>query len=182
MTKDRLAHLREEWRPVPGFEDRYDVSNTGKVRSWAKSGGHSFRRAEEPRAVAIKVDAGGYHGVFLYRRKKAHHRFISRLVLEEFVSPPPKGLEAAHINGVPGDNRLSNLQWCSRAENESHKREHGTVLRGSRHHQAVLNEANVLEIRAMHEAGATTKELAQRFQVHANTIRSVVTRKKWRHL
>ena len=39
-------------------------------------------------------------------------------VLEAFVGPCPPGLEACHGNDVADDNRLENLRWDTRTENQ----------------------------------------------------------------
>ena len=48
-----------------------------------------------------------------------HHKCIkvSHAVLEAWGFPRPKGYECDHINGNHTDNRLTNLEWVTRAEN-----------------------------------------------------------------
>lgn len=43
---------------------------------------------------------------------------VHRLVLETFVGPCPEGYEADHRNRDRSDNRLSNLRYVTRAENQ----------------------------------------------------------------
>ena len=38
-----------------------------------------------------------------------------------FVGLPPKGMECDHINRVRDDNRLENLRWVTKIENEANK-------------------------------------------------------------
>lgn len=109
-----------EWREIPIFPD-YLASSDGQVkRKTIVQGSHG--RPLNP----IKCSKYGHVYVNLYKDKKRHPKLVHRLVLEAFVGPCPEGKEGAHINGIPGDNRLSNLKWATHKENETHKIEHGT--------------------------------------------------------
>ena len=98
--------MDEEWRPVPGYEGRYEVSNLGRVR-------YSVIRIVKP--IPIK---NGYLSVSMRDsegKKKTH--LIHRLVLSTFTGPCPEGLEARHLNDKNTDNRLDNLEWGTRLQN-----------------------------------------------------------------
>lgn len=51
---------------------------------------------------------------------------------------------------------------------------------GRPNHKAT--EAQVLRMRALHEAGVTVREMAPLFPVSERTIRKILTRKNWRHI
>lgn len=125
----------EEWRPVAGFAGAYEVSNLGRVRSLDRRilcrNGTSFRR----RGVVLNPSEhtpGGYRQVKLPNRESAspgaqRTAFVHALVLEAFVGPrPAPEMEARHLNGVPSDNRLSNLIWGTASENAFDRVRHGT--------------------------------------------------------
>jgi len=90
----------ETWRDVPGFEDTYLVSDSGRVARIMKAPPTS-------RYHRINVNIGDKVRTFL-----AHV-----WVLEAFVGPRPEGQLARHLNDNPQDNRLENLQWGTPAEN-----------------------------------------------------------------
>lgn len=46
---------------------------------------------------------------------------IHQIVLEAFCGPCPDGMEVLHGNGIRTDNRLSNLRYGTRSENECHE-------------------------------------------------------------
>lgn len=111
----------EMWRPAPGCVG-IEVSNHGRARNrWG-------------RILRGSVDKG-YHRVHVrvvggeYRIKRVH-----RLVLEAFVGPCPPGMEARHLNGNPGDNRLANLEWATPAENNRDILRHGRNVNANRTH------------------------------------------------
>lgn len=119
----------EEWRPVPGFEGAYEVSDRGRVRSLDrivtdKSG---IKQRRQGRILALTADRGGYLSVRLGRAKTVK---VHRLVLGAFVGPAPEGQECCHNDGNPANNHLGNLRWGSRSENALDRVRHGT------HHQA----------------------------------------------
>lgn len=102
----------ETWRPVVGWPD-YEVSDHGRVRSYIP-----FHHKPLPRVVALGADPKGYPVARLWGgRLNRVHRRVHRLVLEAFVGPRPRGLVTRHLNGIPTDNRLSNLRYGTYAEN-----------------------------------------------------------------
>lgn len=116
-----------EWRPVPGKEGRYEVSQDGAVRSLP-------RRVEHP--LGPKFFRGKILSPRRGRRGRLRvliegvDRYVHHLVLEAFVGPRPAGQEGRHLNDNPIDNRLENLAWGTRSQN-LHDR-----VRNGIHHQA----------------------------------------------
>ena len=109
------------------------------------------------------------------------HVGVHTLVLETFVGPCPAGMECRHLDGVKTNNRLENLVWGTRQENEADKERHGRVLRGSQQPGSKLTEADVLEIR--HRSQVTVQRvLAREYGVSETVISMVVNRKRWRHV
>lgn len=184
----------EVWRPVPGFEGRYEVSDRGRVRSLRERG--RFGAHDCLRPVPLILRAGLNRG-YVYVHIASKMRKLHRLVLEVFVGPCPEGHEAAHLNGVRTDNHAENLAWKTHAENEHDKVVHGTVRTGDRngthtHPERVtrgesrpaakLTAAAVREIRAAAGHGELRSAIAARHGVSTRTIRGVVRRDSWRHV
>ena len=114
----------EEWRPIPGYEGAYEVSNLGNVRSVDRRD----NRGRQRKGVTLKPGQvqKGYPQVCLRRDGSGKYAQVCRLVLLTFVGDPPEGCQAYHENGDPADNRLSNLRWATVSE-----RSHGQVQRGT---------------------------------------------------
>ncbi len=121
------------WKPVPGFEGRYEVSNQGQVRSWARKGPADFRNSEPKLLKANPNAAHGYCEVTLFKPGGERVRYrLHRLVLTVFQGPCPEGYEGCHLNGDKTDNRVSNLMWKPHLDNIRDKYEHGTMFYGTR--------------------------------------------------
>lgn len=174
--------MTEEWRPIPGLEGHYDVSDQGRVRSLRKRG---LSRGVYPYDVVRRPPlilrparmGGGYPGVYLPDRP-ARVR-VHRLVLEAFVGPCPPGHEGAHLNGVRHDNRLANLAWKTKLGNADDKRRHGTMCRGEHHGQARVTAAQVEEIRAAAARGEPFLRIARRFPISATEVTKIARYQKW---
>ena len=92
-------------------------------------------------------------------------------------------MEAAHGDGNKLNARVNNLSWKTKIENERDKIRHGTIMRGSRHHSAILNESKVVKIRELHKAGISTREnMAKKYGVAKATINAIISRKTWNHV
>lgn len=164
---DRL----EEWKPIEGFENVYEVSNMGRIRRLL---------CKTPRI--IKGCKGQYYRVQLCYGDNKRQARIHRLVLETFIGPCPPNMEAAHLNGNYYDNNLENLKWVTKKENHSHKWLHGTAQCGERASINKLKESQVLKIRNLRERGFVVGVIAEKFNISKNTIYDICTRKTWRHI
>ena len=93
----------ERWLPIPGYEDRYEVSDRGRVRSWVSR--------PSPRLLSQIRQNTGYVTVALSRGGFTEQQLIHRLVLLAFVGPCPDGMETRHLDGLRPNNRLTNLAY-----------------------------------------------------------------------
>lgn len=164
---DRLHRLR--WKFIPGFDGLYRVSDTGRVQSCHRRGSRSQERAAW-RDMKLQRHAHGYVVLGLGRRGKKRHYYLHRLVAEAFV-PNPRGLKATnHIDCDKTNNRWTNLEWCTYAENTQHAMRMGLIISGSRHQHSKLTAGQVREIRARQAVGIRVPEIATAFEVCRQTV------------
>jgi HNH endonuclease/NUMOD4 motif len=159
--------VAERWRPIAGFA-HYDVSDCGRVRSWLNPGRNGIRRS--PVIRALVPDKEGYLTVTLRRDGKNFCCKVHRLVLIAFGGPCPAGKEVRHRNGIPNDNRLSNLLWGTRREQFEDQVVHGTDTRGERNGQAKLTYKQAEDIRRMLASGARAGSIAVDVGVSQATV------------
>lgn len=168
--------MPENWRGVVGWP-AYEVSDHGRVRR-AKEGsrGHKVGTIRKP-------DPGKWGHLRLTLRDpdgRCASRSVHSLVLEAFVGPKPTDKhEAAHGDGKPSNNRLGNLRWATKSENELDKAVHGTSNRGDRQHMARLTADQAVAIIA---SPASQTELARQYGVSRSCITHIKQGNSWRWL
>jgi hypothetical protein len=112
----------EEWKDVKGFEDYYEVSNLGNVRSKdrviiQKNGRFHRRKGKNLNTYANKNN--GLFQVMLVIHKRMKLVYVHRLVAQAFVQNPYNLDIVTHIDGNYNNNRADNLMWISRSMREN---------------------------------------------------------------
>lgn len=95
----------EEWRDVVGYEDLYEVSNLGKIRS-----------SYTGRILSPGISQGYYY-VALYKDGLRRNKQVHRLVAEAFLPNPMNHPLINHIDEVKTNNVVSNIEWCDYSYN-----------------------------------------------------------------
>lgn len=116
----------EIWKRVKGYEDCYEVSNLGNVRSVTRkvertnpAGGKSFY-IYKSKMLKSCITNKGYLRLGLYLNDVKNNHQIHRLVASAFVDNPDNKEQVNHINAIKTDNRAENLEWVNNYENFRH--------------------------------------------------------------
>tara|TARA_R110000851_G_scaffold120780_2_gene249280 strand:- start:1024 stop:1500 length:477 start_codon:yes stop_codon:yes gene_type:complete len=108
----------EIWKSVKGYEDLYEISNLGRVKSL------HFGKER-----ILKGTKGNheYLSVGMCKDGKNEISTIHRLVACAFLNHEPNGnkLVIDHINNIKKDNRLENLQIITQRKNLSKDKKKG---------------------------------------------------------
>lgn len=117
-TGEKIIDLPgEEWTPIKGYEELYEVSNLGRVKSFARWVNGSKRRYARERLRITGDLPNGYPKVELARKGTIKTVMVHRLVADAFV-PNPHGFDCVHhIDEDKRNARADNLEWISRAGN-----------------------------------------------------------------
>lgn len=100
--------MNEEWKTIP-FNTNYEVSNLGRIKN--KKTSHVLKE---------KDNGHGYKIVSLYNHAIRKVWYIHRVVAITFIPNPLNKPEVNHIDGNKGNNKISNLEWCTTSENGKH--------------------------------------------------------------
>ncbi len=108
----------EEWRDVKGYEGLYQVSSLGRVRSCRRQI-YSKRCVKFVDSIILtpQVKNTGYIRVYLRKNGKQKYHSVHRLVADAFLTRSVGDTEVNHINEDKSDNRVGNLEWCSKSYN-----------------------------------------------------------------
>jgi len=173
----------EIWKDVVGYEGIYQVSNRGRVMRIAPGPGAVVGRILKPMG-----GGNGYLRVGLWRDRKRTHLFVHRLVIEAHIGPAPSpDHEVNHKNGITDDNRVENLEWVTRSENERHAYRvlgrKAAPSKGEAHGLAKLSDEDVIGMRKLYATGKYTQaELGEMFGVSESNIGLIVRREIWKHI
>ena len=110
------------WRYIPGFEGQYKVSNTGLVMSCSRIVHHPNNRFAKTQTypeiiMKLKTTKFGYKTVKLSKNSVRKDYSVHRLVAQAFLKKVEGKDYIDHKDGNKANNRASNLEWVSIAEN-----------------------------------------------------------------
>lgn len=117
----------EIWKNVPGFDGMVQASNLGRIKS--------FYSYEYGRILKQTYDNNGRG---YCRIRINHHRYYPyRLVAQTFIPNPENKPEVNHKDGNKSNNRVDNLEWATRSENQKHAYKLGLQKPSEKQKQAV---------------------------------------------
>lgn len=114
--------MDEIWKPVKGYEDCYEVSNLGRVKSLTRYVAHSRGGEQILRGRILKPSLckkGHYFSVALRKGGDSKTQYIHFLVAKHFIGKRPKGLVIDHKDNNSKNNKDKNLRYCTQRENLS---------------------------------------------------------------
>jgi len=171
--------LNEHWRPVPGYEGAYSVSDLGHVRSERRT----IARAGSPyivpeRMLKLSNDGRGYSRVSLSVGSAVRYVSVHKLVMLAFVGPRPEDADICHADGNPLNNRLDNLRYDTRAANIVDCQQHGNFSEAETHPVAILTNDQALAI--YNAIGESAESLAGRCGVSVAVIQQIWRGDTWK--
>ena len=123
--------MREEWKPIDGYEGLYEISSKGRVKSLPKCGRNA-------RILFEGYNKYGYKSVVLCKNGIYKRYLIHRLVATAFIENPKNLPEVNHRDENKENNRVENLEWCDHRYNINYgskivRQKKTCRIKGSRH-------------------------------------------------
>lgn len=106
----------EEWAPIPEFEGYYEASDVGRIKN-----------AWTGKVIKQGTNRKGYKTVSLKVLDQKCTREVHRLVASAFIDGDHVGMDVHHKDSNKTNNRLSNLEYCTRKENIRHAIKDGVM-------------------------------------------------------
>lgn len=153
-------------KEIPGYEGRYTIDISGKVFSLVTNKPMVDRpKATDSRYRIIDLRKGNkwIDGVLQKRYRKTWS--VHRLVLMTYA--PVEGMDELHVNhkdGDPTNNHLSNLEWCTPSENNTHS---FRILKNKNPRYDPDKRKLIHELR---EKGWTYKQITEKYGFPKSTI------------
>lgn len=150
--------IKEEWRPVTGYEGKYEVSNMGRVRGLDRV---SCRKTSPifVKGVVLSQLAmpNGYTSVQLRSDGKQTRFYVHRLVADAFIPNPTNLPEVNHKDECKCNNIVSNLEWCSRSYNLKYAG--GASRRVNARKKAVIQKSGGVTVAVYESVNAAARSL-----------------------
>jgi hypothetical protein len=199
-----MQSTQEIWKDIPGLENRYEVSITGKVRN--KRTGHVLKTP-----VNYKSTGVGYNRFTTISQNVLRYHYVQRVVMEAFCPHPDShNLTVNHKDFNRQNNHLDNLEWCTMSENIQYSHDNGrhdearklssirmkrmvaegknwlvnynTGKKGERALGSKLKDSDIPKIRLMRKEGHSCNSIAKMFGVCHQSISNITLGKSWSHV
>lgn len=163
--------MLEIWKDIKNYENLYQISNFGRVKSFAKH----FHKEK----ILTPILANGYYQIGIRKNSIRKYLKIHRLIAEVFINNPYNKPCINHKDGNKLNNDIDNLEWVTHKENIRHAINIGLRLSwsGDKNPRNKLSKKDVDFIR---KSSINTKDLSIMFNVSDVNIYDIKSYKIWK--
>jgi len=159
-----------EIRLIPEFEDYFICSN-GEVYHI------NYNNTNKIGKLTPCKNRDGYLFVRLSKKGNVKNRTIHRLIAQHFIPNNSNKNVVNHLNGIKADNRIENLEWCTRSENDKHAFKLG--LRKPLRANAKITKEIAKEINKRANNGERGIDLSKEYKLSNATISMIKNNQIW---
>lgn len=178
----------EIWKDVNEFENQYQISNFGRLRSKSRKINSSISRCGfriyKAKIRSQQDNGNGYKQCSVQIKRKRYIEYTHRLVAKYFLSNPENKHEVNHIDADKSNNSVSNLEWCTLKENRLHAIKNGLINKGEKSYMSKLTDNDVLRIKRLFRINPDFNkcQIARKLNVSDSTIHDIVKNRTWKHI
>lgn len=184
---------KEIWVDIKGYEDCYQVSNLGNVRSKTritsgKNKWNSFDRTIKGKNLKLNRSKANYRMIELYKDGNYIKRSVHRLVYINFIGDIEDGNVIHHIDGDEANNKLNNLQSMDYiTHNNFHSHEpwnKGIAMPAHIVSKCTLSRTKTMFEKAvkmskMRKSGMSARDIAKVFDCTERTVHTTLSKKEY---
>lgn len=172
---------KEIWKPIKGYEEYYEVSNLGRVKSLAKTWSVGRKGIT---ILKLGHRSGGYDFVVLCVDKVKKYASVHRLVALHFCSNTNNLNVVNHIDCDIYNNKATNLEWTTSSGNTIHSYKMGrrASTKGENHPLCKLSENDILNIRLNCRNGVNQRYIAKEYGIAQGQVSKINTKERWSHI
>lgn len=153
---------------IKGYENYYEISNYGRVRSLY----NRYKMCEFKKPYTRK---DGYVVANLIKDGKQTTFYLHRLVANHFIENDDINMtEINHIDGDKQNNHVDNLEWCTSQQNIIHSYKSNLSKIGFNRTSSKLTEEMVFKIPSLLKDGYSIKQISKLFNVSTTAIHHVL--------
>lgn len=114
--------MEEIWKPIKGFENNYEISNYGRVKSLSRDVYFENILLKRTKEIIMKhnIINTGYPVIGLRLENVRTQHLVHRLVAIHFINNPNGYNCVNHIDLNKKNNKVNNLEWVTSSENTIH--------------------------------------------------------------
>lgn len=115
--------MKEIWKDIKGYENLYQVSSFGRVKSLKRilvfldKNNVEIKRKANKRILNLSICPEGYYFCHICKNGECKNIKVHRLVAENFLENKNNYPCVNHIDGNKLNNNVNNLEWCTYSHN-----------------------------------------------------------------
>lgn len=159
---------------IKDYDRLYFANELGEIFSYPKKTRKGIRK------MKTSIAKNGYLTLDLCKNGQIKKHLVHRLIAKTFLDNPLNKSEVNHINGIKNDNKLSNLEWNTKSENQLHSIKIGlrsTI--GEKNSQCKLTNDKVFNIL---NDNRHYKVICNDYKISLSTIYDIKKGRSWNHI
>lgn len=167
--------MLEEWKDIKDYKGKYQISNLGRIKSLRRKvvQSNSYEYVIKEKILKQSKNTNGYLSITLNNNGKKRFS-VHRLVGTHFLNNPENKEQINHINGVKTDNRIGNLEWVTKSENQIHAYKSGLAFVKKK-----FSKKDAINIRLEYKKSKTTyNKLAKKYNTSRKTIFNIIKKRE----
>ena len=169
------------WKDIPGYENYYQVSTNGLVRSVDryvknKTGGNSFKIG---RPMKMFMTEFGYFRVRLCKYGIIKNYHVHKLVAITFIENINNKPIINHIDCNKKNNNVENLEWCTVKENNEHALKNNLILSGINCPNVKVDKRKSEHVTSLRNMGFSVKNIIEITGVTRTNVYRIINNKHY---